>query len=108
YRARERKLDRVVALKMILGGGYAEAKDLARFRAEAEAVARLQHPHIVQIYRIDEQNGRPYFALEYVDGGSLAQKLRGTTLLPQEAARLVETLARAIHFAHQRGIAHRD
>src|SRR5205823_2496416 len=99
---------RIVALKMILAGSHASADTLARFRTEAEAVARLQHANIVQIYEIGEQHGLPYFSMEYVDGGSLADKLAGTPLPPRAAAQFVETLARAIHYAHQRGIVHRD
>src|SRR5262249_20928244 len=77
YKARHLGLKRVVALKMILASGHAGAEHLSRFRAEAEAVAKLQHPNIVQIYDIGEHEGRPYFSLEFVDGGSLASKLRG-------------------------------
>jgi serine/threonine-protein kinase len=108
YRARQVALDRVVALKMILAGSHADERERARFRTEAEAVARLQHPNIVQIYEIGESEGRPFFSLEYVDGGSLAAKLDGTPLPGKSAAQLVETLARAVHAAHQRGIVHRD
>ena len=96
YKARQVRLNRLVALKMILAGDHAGPEAAVRFLAEAEAVARLQHPHIVQIYAIGEHDGRPYFALEYVDGGSLADRLDGTPWPPREAARLVETLARAI------------
>src|SRR5262249_7493075 len=77
-------------------------------RAEAEAVARLQHPNIVQIYEVGEHNGLPFFSLEFVDGGSLSQKLDGNPLPPRQAAQLLEKLARAIHFAHQHAIVHRD
>ncbi len=108
YQARQIRLKRFVALKMILAGAHAGAEELARFRTEAEAVARLQHPNIVQIYEVGEQDGRPYFSLEFVDGGSLAQKLVGTPLPARQAAGLVETLARAMHAAHERGIVHRD
>jgi formylglycine-generating enzyme required for sulfatase activity/tetratricopeptide (TPR) repeat protein len=83
-------------------------EELARFRTEAEAVARLQHPHIVQIHQIADEGERPFLLLEYVAGGSLARKLGGTPLPAAEAARLVETLARAAHHAHERGIVHRD
>jgi serine/threonine protein kinase len=75
---------------------------LDRFRREAEAVAQLQHPHVVQIYEVGEAEGRPYFSLEFVEGGSLADKLDGTPLAPQQAAQLLETLARAMQAAHQR------
>jgi serine/threonine protein kinase len=108
YRARQVGLNRLVALKMILGGPHAESRERARFRAEAEAVARLQHPHIVQIHEIGEHDGLPYFALEHVDGGTLAQRLDWTPALPRAAAELVETLARAVHYAHQRAVVHRD
>src|ERR1700724_2240377 len=96
YKARQSKLRRLVALKMILAGEYAGPQELARFRSEAEAVARLQHPHIVQIFEIGEHDGHPYFSLEFVDGGSLAQKLDGTPLPARQAARLLETLGRAM------------
>src|SRR5205085_1992183 len=108
YKARQTSLNRMVALKMILDGDYAGRPELARFRAEAEAVARLQHPNIVQIYEVGEHLGRPFLALEYVDGGSLAQKLDGAPQPPGPAARLVETLARAVHAAHRQQVVHRD
>ncbi len=96
YKARQIQLNRLVALKMILAGGHAGEAELARFRTEAEAVARLQHPNIVQIHEVGEHDGLPYFSLEFCAGGSLAQKLGGTPLPPPEAAGLVETLARAM------------
>src|SRR5947209_8596714 len=108
YKARQVGLKRLVALKMIPAREHTDPERLARFRAEAEAVARLQHPHIVQVYEVGEYDGRPFFSLEYVEGGSLDRKLQGTPQPPREAAGLVETLARAIHCAHQRGIVHRD
>jgi len=108
YLARHQKLGRLVALKMILAGAHAGANELARFRSEAVAVAKLQHPNIVQIYEVGEQEGRPFFSLEFVSGGSLAQKLEGTPLPGAVAAGLVETLARAMDHAHQQGIIHRD
>ena len=108
YKAQHIALNRLVALKMILAGGHAGSHDRARFRTEAEAVARLQHPNIVQIYEIGEHDDLPYFSLEFCDGGSLANRLDGTPLPPKEAAQLVETLARAMHHAHERGIIHRD
>jgi WD40 repeat protein/predicted Ser/Thr protein kinase len=108
YLARQVQLNRLVALKMVLAGVHAEPKELVRFLAEAEAAARLQHPHIVRIYELGQQGGRPYFTMEFIEGASLAQRLAGTPLPAGEAARLVETLARAIHFAHARGIVHRD
>ncbi|HKI32549.1 MAG TPA: serine/threonine-protein kinase [Gemmataceae bacterium] len=108
YKARQAKLGRLVALKMILSGGHAGEADLSRFRTEAEAIARLQHPHIVQIHEIGEHGGLPYFSLEFCAGGSLEKKLAGTPLPPKEAAALVQTLARAMQAAHEKGVIHRD
>jgi tetratricopeptide (TPR) repeat protein len=108
YRARQVGLNRLVALKMILAGDHAGPQELARFRREAEAVARLRHPHIVQIHEVGEQGGLPYFSLEYVEGGSLAHRLAGAPQPAGQAAQFLETLARAMHHAHQRGIIHRD
>jgi serine/threonine protein kinase len=108
YKARQLGLHRTVALKMILTGFQAGLKDLARFRAEAAALARLQHPNIVQIYDFGEAAGRPYFVLEFVAGGSLAQHLQGKPQPVRPAAQLVETLARAVHAAHDNGVIHRD
>src|SRR5437764_382918 len=108
YQARQLGLDRIVALKMVLTGFQASPKDLARFRAEAAALARLQHPNIVQIHDVGEAAGRPYFVLEFVAGGSLAQYLRGTPQPARQAARFVDTLARAVHAAHAGGVIHRD
>jgi WD40 repeat protein len=108
YKARDTRLGRTVALKMVRAGAQAGEQDLARFRAEAEAVARLPHPNIVQVYEVGEAGGQPFFALEYVEGGSLASRLDGTPWPAGPAAALVETLARALHAAHRRGIVHRD
>jgi hypothetical protein len=108
YQARQIALQRIVALKMILGGGHASGTDLQRFRTEAEAIARLQHPHIVQIYEVGEHNGLAYFSLEFCAGGSLEKKLGGTPLPPREAAALVEKLAHAMQAAHDKGVIHRD
>ncbi len=108
YKARQLAADRVVALKMILGGGHAGEADLARFRTEAQAVARLQHPGIVQVFEVAEHQGLPYFSLEFVDGGSLDKRLNGTPLPAAQAARLVELVAEAIDAAHRRHIVHRD
>src|SRR5437868_11441633 len=108
YQARDDSLTRVVALKMILSSSLASEDELARFRAEAKAAARLQHPNIVQIYEIGEADGPPYFSLEYVDGPSLAQKFAGAPQPPRLAAQLGEALSRAMHYAHQRGVIHRD
>ncbi|MGE5857971.1 MAG: protein kinase domain-containing protein [Solirubrobacterales bacterium] len=108
YQARQLGLDRTVALKMVLTGFQAGPKDLARFRAEAVALARLQHPNIVQIYDVGETASRPYFVFEFVAGGSLAQYLQGTPQPVRPAAQLVDTLARAVHAAHAQGVIHRD
>jgi len=108
YKARQTGLNRMVALKMILTGDDAGPGERARFRAEAEAAARLQHPNIVQIHEIGEHEGRPFLALELIEGGSLDQLLKGSPLSAASAARLVETLARAIHHAHEKGVVHRD
>jgi eukaryotic-like serine/threonine-protein kinase len=108
YKARQLGLNRLVGLKMILSGGHAAEADLARFRTEAEAIARLRHPHIVQIHEVGEHDGLPFFSLEFCPGGSLDRKLAGTPLPPGEAAALVETLARAMHAAHRKGVVHRD
>jgi serine/threonine-protein kinase len=107
YRARQTKLDRIVALKMIRRG-QAEDVELARFRIEAEAIARLQHPGIVQLYEVGEHDGMPFVALEYCGGGSLAERLRGATLLPADAATVVAALARAMQAAHRHNVIHRD
>jgi serine/threonine protein kinase len=108
YKARQTSLKRLVALKMILVGAHAGPGQVARFRTEAEAVARLQHPHVVQIYGIGEQGGLPYLALEFIEGSSLDRKIAGQPMPVNEAARRAETLARAMHHAHERGIVHRD
>jgi WD40 repeat protein len=108
YKARQVGLNRLVALKMILAGGHAGEAERARFRVEAEAVARLQHPNIVQIHDIGESNGHPFFSLEFVEGGTLAEHLGHRPQPPRQAAQLVATLARAVHAAHQAGIVHRD
>jgi hypothetical protein len=108
YRARQTELNRLVALKVMLAGLHAGSQGLARFRTEAEAVARLQHPNIVQVYEVGEYQGHPFFSLELVEGGCLADRLDGTPLAPRRAAELVHTLARAVHVIHQRGVIHRD
>jgi eukaryotic-like serine/threonine-protein kinase len=108
YEAHQVRLKRAVALKMILAGAYAGPKELARFRVEAEAVARLQHPHIVQIHEVGEYNGCPYFSLELIEGESLDKKIAGRPQPPRESAQLVETLAHAVHHAHQHNVIHRD
>jgi serine/threonine-protein kinase len=108
YKARQVRLDRIVAVKMILAGAHANAAELARFRTEAAAVAQLQHPNIVQVYEVGDHDGCPYLALEFVDGGTLAQQLAGTPQPVRPSAQLLETVAWAIHAAHQKGVVHRD
>jgi serine/threonine protein kinase len=108
YKARHTKLNRTVALKMVLAGGHAGKDELARFLTEAEAVARLDHPNIVPLYEFGEHAGLPFFTLEFVAGGTLATRLAGARLAPREAARVVALIARAMHCAHQAGIVHRD
>jgi serine/threonine protein kinase len=108
YQARQLGLNRTVALKMVLTGAEAGAKTLDRFRAEAAAIARLQHPNIVQIYDVGEAEGRPYFVLEFVAGGSLAQHFQGKPQPVRPAAQMIEVLARAVHAAHASGVIHRD
>jgi WD40 repeat protein len=107
YKAHHAQLHRVVALKMMRGGA-ADRQALARFHREAEAVARLQHANIVQLFETGEHAGQPCFTLEYVDGGSLDDWLGGKPQAPRLAAAWVESLARAAHYAHRRGIVHRD
>jgi serine/threonine-protein kinase len=112
YKARQQRPARVVALKMLLGGAHADPERRARLLAEAGAIARLQHPHIVQVFEVGEHgDGRgllPFLALEYVAGGSLADRLGGTPQPPRQAAALVRTLAGAVHYAHGKGVIHRD
>jgi WD40 repeat protein/tRNA A-37 threonylcarbamoyl transferase component Bud32 len=103
YKAFDPRLRRLVALKRIHSD-----KALPRFHTEAEAIARLQHPNIVQIYEIGEADGGPYLVLEYLAGGSLAQQLDGKPQPGRESAALIETLARAVHYAHTQGVVHRD
>ncbi|HZV07950.1 MAG TPA: protein kinase [Gemmataceae bacterium] len=113
YKARHLKLQRIVALKMLLGGSFVTSEERARFRIEAEAVARLRHPNIVQIYEVGEYDvdaglPRPYFTLEYAAGGNLASRLAGRPQPPRQAAAWLEAMARASHYAHEQGIIHRD
>jgi pimeloyl-ACP methyl ester carboxylesterase len=108
YKARHIQLGRLVALKMMPSGVGIDAEQRRRFRLEAAAVARLAHPNIVQIYDVGEHEGQPFLVLEFIDGGSLAQRLGGQPWPAPDAARLVEDLAGALHAAHQHGIVHRD
>jgi serine/threonine protein kinase/formylglycine-generating enzyme required for sulfatase activity len=108
YRARQLRLDRPCALKMILSGAHAGPRAVARFLAEARTIARLRHPNILQIHAIGEVESRPFLELEYADGGSLSGRLDGTPWKPQEAAKLIEVLARAVGDMHGLGVMHRD
>jgi tRNA A-37 threonylcarbamoyl transferase component Bud32 len=108
FKARQRTLDRIVALKMIRSGAFASESEVRRFRSEAQAVAKLQHANVVAIHDIGEQDGRPYFSMDYVEGKDLAQIVRQTPLSPDRAARYVQKIASTVHYAHQRGILHRD
>jgi len=107
YRARQEGLNRIVAVKSIRSVDASES-ERARFRAEAESAAKLQHPNIVQIYDVGEQDGCGFLSMEYIEGGSLEKRLERGRLSIREAAQLIATLAEAIHFAHERGIVHRD
>jgi serine/threonine-protein kinase len=108
FLAQQARPRRRVALKMILSGPCAGREQLARFQAETEVVARLSHPNIVQVHDAGEHDGRPYFTMEYVEGGSLADRLAQAPLPAVEAARLMQTLAQAVQHAHEQGLVHRD
>ncbi len=109
YRASQERLNRTVAVKMLLHHDFSDVSDVVRFRSEAEAVAAIPHPHVVKVYESGQHEGRSYFAMEYLPGGTLHAKLRATAPFPpDEAAALVEKLARAVHSAHSIGIVHRD
>ena len=108
YRARHLRLNRAVALKMLLTGAHASPEARERFLREAEAVAGLRHPNIVQVHDMGEHDGQPYFTMEFVEGGNLAEKLAGTPQPPRQASLLLATLAEAVQTAHQSGIVHRD
>lgn len=108
YEARQLSLNRPVALKMLRAGDLADADELRRFQVEAEAVAALDDPHVVPVYEVGEHDGRRYLSMKLVPGGSLADRLADYAADPTAAARLMATVARAVHHAHQRGILHRD
>lgn len=108
YRARQRSLGRIVALKVILRGEWASEEDRARFLAEASAAAQLSHPHVVPIHEVGEHEGQPYFSMQYVEGSTLADRLAIGPLPGREAAELLVPICRAIAAAHARGILHRD
>src|SRR5262245_26743181 len=105
YKARQIRTDRVVALKV---PGHLDLETRVRFTIEAQAAARVSHPNIVQVYEVGERDGRPFLALEYVAGGTLAERLTGAPLTPRSTAALIETLAGAVAAAHSHGIIHRD
>jgi tetratricopeptide (TPR) repeat protein/tRNA A-37 threonylcarbamoyl transferase component Bud32 len=108
YKARQKRLNRLVALKMVLAGAHAGGLQLLRFQTEAEAVAQLQHPNIVQIYEVGESDGLPFIALEFVNGDSLSKKIAGKPQPPRDAAENVQLLALGMAAAHSRGVIHRD
>jgi serine/threonine protein kinase len=108
YKAREAGLDRVVAIKMLLPGAVPDEAELQRFRTEAAAAARLQHPHIVAVHRVGEHDGRHFYSMDFIDGVSLTQRLAEGPLPGRTAARYAAVVARALHHAHQHGILHRD
>src|SRR5262249_50708846 len=108
YQARQTPPGRLVALKMMPPGFAASDQGADLFRREAEAMARLDHPHVVPVYEVGAHGGRPFFSMKYYPGGSLARQVRGPSADPRGHARLVETIARAVHHAHQRGVLHRD
>ncbi len=108
YKARHRRLERTVALKMILRGDQASTADQARFEAEALAAARLDHPNIVAVHEAGAHDGQPYFTMRHVEGQTLAALMAAGPLRPREAARLLAAICRAVHYAHEHGILHRD
>ena len=108
YKARQISLNRLVALKMIRAGALAGEAELRRFQNEAESVARLDHPHIVPIYEVGEHDGKRYFSMKLIGGPCLSRVLSSYTANPKSAAKLMVTIAEAVHHAHQRGILHRD
>jgi tRNA A-37 threonylcarbamoyl transferase component Bud32 len=108
YKARQRGLNRLVALKMILGGAHAGAGERGRFQTEALAVAKLQHANIVQVYEVGEHDGQPFFSMDLVEGQNLAQLVRNEPLPSRKAAVYLKTIAEAVQYAHSHGVLHRD
>ncbi len=108
YKARQRSLNRIVAIKMILAGRLANQTDLRRFRAEAQTAARLRHPNIVAIHEVGEHEGLPFFSMDYIEGYNLAQLVQNKPFPVKKSAAYVKTIAEAVHFAHSQGVLHRD
>ena len=108
YKAHQKKLNRLVALKMLLAGDFARPEAIQRFMAEAEVVARLEHPHIVPIYEIGKHDGKIYFSMKLIEGGTLKDAILHLQNDPRKAAHLMLKVVKAVHFAHQRGVLHRD
>ena len=108
YKARQKSLNRLVAVKMILAGNLASEVDVQRFQTEAEAAARLQHPGIVSVHEVGRHDRQSYFSMDYIEGRNLSEVIRGESLLPTQAAGYVEQIAQAVHYAHQQGTLHRD
>ncbi len=108
YKARQQRLKRIVAVKMILAGDFASEADVQRFHTEAEAAAQLDHPHIVPIYEVGEHGGLHYFSMGFVEGESLAARINTAPLAPREAAELLKKVCHAVHYAHGQGVIHRD
>ncbi len=108
YRARQKSLDRIVALKMILRGDLASEADVSRFRTEAEAAAHLNHPHIVPVYEVSERDSRPYFSMQLIEGTTLARRLADGPLASRPSAELLVPICRAVAAAHRHGVLHRD
>src|SRR5437667_1237686 len=108
FRARQKRLNRTVALKVISLGQWASKAHLKRFRREAEAAASLDHPCIVPIYEVDERDGSCYFSMKFVEGGQLDEVVRRTPMPIRQAVELIAKIARTVHYAHEHGILHRD
>src|SRR5262245_58234694 len=106
YRARQVSLNRLVAVKVLLAAAF--ARDTQRFKREAQVAASLNHPNIVAIYEVGEQDGQPYFSMELIEGHSLAELCRERPLEARRASRLTRTIAEAVHFAHEHHLLHRD
>src|SRR4051794_8254031 len=108
FKARQKRLDRLVAIKVLRAGWLARSGELARFRSEAKTVGGLHHPNIVAIHEVGEHDNQPYFSMDFVAGRTLEEIARGHPLPPARAAQYVKVIAEAIHHAHERGVLHRD